>query len=716
MPASNRHRRRGAPRSRLPDLRREAIDQAEALTSSQEWGRLLRYAQHFHQFGGTNALLILRNRPHATRLATYEEWRRDGQQVRRGERALALIDPTVPSKTMRVFDITQTGEPPAPGPLAHIRPARHSPPALLTALTSIAMRKGFDVLHDSPDAAGRTAFGERSIHLHPALTAEAAGYALAHELGHVVLHRPTDPRDTTGGCNGRHLIEAESIAYIVCRNAGLDVAPFRFLDPPTWAGDDPRANRGRTILHAIDRISATAHAIITQVDAIDRGRHLGTQSVQERTKPEQRSSRRAHARLIEIQQRAERFFTDRLPGSWVPGYLAARGLASALDEDAPWRLGYAPESWTALVDHLHAADYTDDEILTSGLATRSRTGGLIDRFRDRAMIPVRSPDGTTVAFIGRANPDRLKSNRRPVPKYLNSPQTPLYTKGAVLFGLDVARPSLDAGATPVLVEGALDAISVHIADTDHKYAPVAPSGTALTDQQVAALRETVDLGERGILVAFDGDPAGRHAAVRAHGILRDHTDRTHHAVLAPGEDPAGLLQDHGPDRLVSALAKRQPLATAVLDEHLNSTRCLPTWERRDQAARLITALAPADVVQRLADASLPGPGSSPGNAAPLSPAAATTYLPATVNHLVFHAAQQLEIDAAELMITLVDTASEQAQPAAGLSAGPDHPAPPSEIAARDSPAETPVITSSPGQNTRQPHRQAYAPRPARRNR
>ena len=702
MPASNRHRRRGAPRSRLPDLRREAIEQAEALTSSQEWGRLLRYTQHFHQLGGTNALLILRNRPHATRLATYEEWQRDGHQVRRGERALALIDPTAPSTTMRVFDITQTGEPPAPGPLAHIRPARQSPPDLLAALTSIAMRKGFDVLHDSPDAAGRTAFDERSIHLHPALTAEAASYALAHELGHVALHTPTDPYDTAGDCDGRHLIEAESVAYIVCRNAGLDVAPFTFPDPPTWAGDDPRANRGRTILHAINRVSTTAHAIITQVDAIGRGRYPSTQSVQERTKPAEPSTQRSPTRLIEIHQCAERFFTDRLPGSWVPGYLATRGLASALDEDAPWRLGYAPARWTALVDHLHAAGYTDDEILASGLATRSRTGGLIDRFRDRAMIPVRSPDSTTIAFIGRANPDRRKPNRRPVPKYLNSPQTPLYTKGAVLFGLDVARPRLDAGATPVLVEGALDTISIHIADTDHKYAPVTPSGTALTDQQVAALREAVDLGERGILVAFDGDPAGRHAAVRAHGILRDHTDRMHHSVFAPGQDPAGLLQDHGPDCLVSMLAKRRPLATAVLDEHLNATRGLPTWERRDQAAQLITALTPADVVQRLANAGIPGPDSVPANAAPLSPAKATTHLPATVNHLVFHAAQHLEIDASELTLTLVEAASDQARPAASPSARPAHTAHPSEIAARDSPSETPGTALPGGQGTQRP--------------
>ena len=719
-------------------LRDEAAEQAAALTTAQDWLRLLRYAEHFHHFGGVNALLILRNRPHATRLATYEAWQREAHQVQRGERGTSLIDPNDPAQTIRVFDATQTGQPPEPGPLTHLRPSRHTPAELLSALTSVAMRNGYDVLSRQPagEAAASSLSPEtRTIRLHPGLTDEAACPGLSHELARILLDH-----DSPAACNGQRLIEAESAAYIVCRHAGLNVTAFTFPAPPTWAGTDPRAHPGRTVLAAIERIGNVATSMIRQTDAIARGRapaaqltrkratapavqqapgqapHPTTQSApQPRTRsgpPVAQEPQHADAtkpslpdpadpqqldasappdtdRLASAHRQAERFFSQQLPGSWVPGYLTGRGLAAALNDGAPWGIGYAPATWTALVDHLRGNGYTGDEIIASGLGKRSRTGGLIDRFRDRAIIPARTLDGTTIAFIGRANPEAALTDGQPIPKYLNSPQTPLFTKGATLFGLDAAKPRLDVGAVPVLVEGTLDAIAIHLADTEQRYAPIAPSGTALTATQVTTLTNTVDLSDRGIIVAFDGDPAGQHAATRAHTRLREHTNRLLHAQLAAGTDPAQLLETHGTQALLDALAHRRPLAATVLTEHLETTSDLATWDRCEQAARHIIQLTPPNAIMAVGRANVPGPDSHPQNAALLTPEAAAHLLPAVTHHLIAITADAIDVPARRVMYDVIDAATDRDQEQASTEkSSPLHPA---RTGTRDAGPDPPTI-------------------------
>ena len=180
-----------------------------------------------------------------------------------------------------------------------------------------------------------------------------------------------------------------------------------------------------------------------------------------------------------------------MPGSWVPGYLASRGLSAAVQD--PWLAGYAPAAWDALTSHLRAAGYSDMVIEASGLARRSRRGTLIDTFRDRAMLPIRSADGTIIAFIGRA----AEHADPGVPKYLNSPSTALYNKSEVLFGLWEARDALASGARPVIVEGPLDAIAVTTAGHG-RYVGVAPCGTNFTAHQAAALAQAADLRTSGV--------------------------------------------------------------------------------------------------------------------------------------------------------------------------------------------------------------------------
>jgi DNA primase len=258
---------------------------------------------------------------------------------------------------------------------------------------------------------------------------------------------------------------------------------------------------------------------------------------------------------------AARFFAARLAGSWVPAYLAGRGFGEQALR--PWTVGYAPAGWRVLTAHLRDLGYGDAAIQAAGLARRTRRGALVDFFRDRAMFGIRWPDGTVAGFTGRARP----GGGRAGPVYLNSRTTGLYRKGSLLFGLYEGRRALAAGARPVLVEGPLDAIAVSAAGS---YAGVSPCGTALTPAQVTLLARTCDLRRAGVVVAFDSDPAGRRAAVRAFHLLRGVTDQAVAAVLPAGQDPAGFRRERGRRALARRLDAGVPLVDLVVDETVAS--------------------------------------------------------------------------------------------------------------------------------------------------
>src|SRR5664280_1618597 len=170
------------------------------------------------------------------------------------------------------------------------------------------------------------------------------------------------------------------------------------------------------------------------------------------------------------------------------------------------------------------------------MGLRTRRGTVVDRFRDRLMFPVRDGGGQRiVGFLG-----RTLTEAADIPKYLNSPTTELYRKGALLYGLgaEPTRQALAAGARPALVEGPLDAIAVTGAG-DGRYAGVAPCGTALTPEQVTVLdTHAGPLAGRGVIAAFDHDPGGRQAALRAYQLLAANGAWPTTASLPEGQDPA----------------------------------------------------------------------------------------------------------------------------------------------------------------------------------
>ncbi|WP_182883908.1 toprim domain-containing protein [Microbispora sp. H10949] len=293
--------------------------------------------------------------------------------------------------------------------------------------------------------------------------------------------------------------------------------------------------------------------------------------------------------LINIHRQAELFFQACRTNSWVPAYLRDRGFD--LGTQRSWRVGYAPNDWRALTRHLRTRGFSDTAIEQSGLARRTNRGMLIDFFRDRVMLPIKDPDGATIAFVARS--------RDSEPKYLKSPRTPLYAKGRALFGVH----TLTADLKPVIAEGPLDAIAIS-AVCKGQLAGVSPCGTALTSEHVAALRAATAL-TNGVVIAFDGDSAGRTAAVHSYALFKN-ICTAEAVVFSAGQDPAGVLRDAGPDALAKILhTQARPLADLVTDtaiepwqEHLVYPEGRLNTLR--SAGKAISAMAPADVARQVA--------------------------------------------------------------------------------------------------------------------
>jgi DNA primase catalytic core len=312
-------------------------------------------------------------------------------------------------------------------------------------------------------------------------------------------------------------------------------------------------------------------------------------------------------RLVELNALAEQFFTRHYTDAWAADYLRER-LGTDLASDPRFTVGYAPNNWTALTRHLRRHGATDLEILAAGLGVRTALGRVIDRFRDRIVFPIKAsdPDDPTVSetrgFIARRNPSRTDDDRAG-PKYLNTADTDLFRKGRELYGLVDNAGALAAGATPVLVEGPLDAIAVTLSGAG-AYVGIAPLGTAFTDSQADALRphistRTDDKSPRRapIIVATDTDRAGQHAAHRAFWQLAARGENPHRLLIPHGKDPAELLHTDGLTALRAQLDSATPLAEQIIAD-----RTRPYSDRLDtiegrvyatrRAAEVIGALPP----------------------------------------------------------------------------------------------------------------------------
>jgi DNA primase len=289
------------------------------------------------------------------------------------------------------------------------------------------------------------------------------------------------------------------------------------------------------------------------------------------------------ARLLAANQAAAEFFVERLgaPDADVGRrFLGERGF----DAEAARRfgVGFAPKSWDALTDHLKGRGFTTDELAASGLVSQGDRG-VYDRFRGRLVWPIRDVTGQTVGFGAR----RLLDDDQG-PKYLNTPETAIYHKAQVLYGLDLAKRDIAKTHRVVVVEGYTDVMACHLAGVT---TAIATSGTSFGVEHIKVLRRVLgdDSGLGEVVFTFDGDAAGQQAAMRAFAEEQRFAAQTFVAVAPDGLDPCDLRLARG-DAAVRALVEAKTPMFEFVIRHTVGRYDLETVEGRVAALR---AAAPA---------------------------------------------------------------------------------------------------------------------------
>ncbi|WP_327038554.1 DNA primase [Micromonospora maris] len=285
-------------------------------------------------------------------------------------------------------------------------------------------------------------------------------------------------------------------------------------------------------------------------------------------------------RLVAAHAAAAEFYTAQLTTAGARAareFLAQRGFDRAAAER--YGCGFAPEGWDPLTRHLRQRGFSHDELVTAGLSRPARSGSLIDRFRRRLLWPIRDLTGDVIGFGARKLFDDDDG-----PKYLNTPETPIYKKSQVLYGIDQAKREIAKQGRVVVVEGYTDVMACHLAGVP---TAVATCGTAFGGDHIGVLRRLLldtDAVAGEIIFTFDGDAAGQKAALRAFEDDQRFVGRTFIAVSPDNMDPCELRLAKGDLAVRDLVARREPLVDFAL-RHVISRFDLDTVDGRVEAMR-----------------------------------------------------------------------------------------------------------------------------------
>ena len=266
----------------------------------------------------------------------------------------------------------------------------------------------------------------------------------------------------------------------------------------------------------------------------------------------EREDKSKKERMREAMSRASEWYANNIKGSPGEAYAKKRSLTE--DTIRAWRLGYAPEEWRALLEALTAEGFSTTELLAAGLIKEAdgKPGTYYDRFRNRLMFPIHDVAGRVVGFTGRA----LAADD--LAKYLNSPETDLYHKSEILFGMDAAKDAIRTRGFAMLVEGQMDVLHAHQAGFQNA---IALSGTALTERHLGLLKRFSE----NLMLILDADLAGFKATARSAALALQQGLRVKAARLPEGKDPADLISEDAKD-FAARIKNAKPIVEHFLAE------------------------------------------------------------------------------------------------------------------------------------------------------
>ncbi len=291
--------------------------------------------------------------------------------------------------------------------------------------------------------------------------------------------------------------------------------------------------------------------------------------------------------LIDIIEISKNFYHGNLinldDSDKITQYLKVRGLKE--ETISEWGIGYAPDSWDDLINLLKQKGFNDNEIFLAGMSIKKEgTSRFYNRFRDRIMFPINDVNGVTVAFTARVNP--IKEEGEKMGKYINSPQTLVYNKSKILFGLDKSRMQIKSEDSAIITEGQMDVISAHQAGFKNV---IASSGTALTQEQILLIKRYTN----NALIAFDMDKAGQMAADRGVKEMMEADMNIKVITISSGKDPDECIKNN-PEDWKEAVEKADIVMDYYFDKILKDFNVDDIAQKRKVASELLTIISRID--------------------------------------------------------------------------------------------------------------------------